>query len=75
VSPEEVVGVVFGVDPALVDDSACGTTVEGWDSVGHVTLVLELESVYGITLSAEDAAEMTDVGAIKRVLERRGASW
>jgi acyl carrier protein len=43
--------------------------------VGHVTLVLELESVYGITLSAEDAAEMTDVGAIKRVLERRGASW
>ena len=67
--------MVFGVDASTVQESTSGRQVAEWDSVGHVTLVLELESHYGVVLSAEDAAEMTDVGSVKRVLERRGARW
>ncbi len=74
-TPEEIVASVFNLDPAEVDDSTSQATVEAWDSVGHVTLVIELESAYGVALSAEDAVALTDVGAIKRVLERHGARW
>jgi acyl carrier protein len=74
-TPEAVVGKVFGVDPRQVTDTTSGQTLEPWDSLGHVTLVLELEATYGLSFSAEETLQMTDVGAIKRVLRDRGAAW
>ena len=73
--PEQIVGTVFGLDPSGIDDETSTRSVAAWDSIGHVTLVLELESAFAVALSAEDAAEMTDVRAIKRVLARHGVQW
>jgi acyl carrier protein len=74
-APEAVVGKVFGLRPGDVHDGTSNRTVATWDSLGHVTLVLELEAAYGVALSTSDALEMTDVAAIKRVLQKRGVEW
>jgi len=74
-APEEVVSKVFGVDRRLVDDATSNRTLAEWDSLGHITLVVEMEATYGVSLSAEDALAMTDVGAIKRILGDRGVTW
>lgn len=74
-TPEQVVGKVFGVDPRAVTDATSNTTLPEWDSLGHMTLVVELESTYAVSLSPDDALAMTDVAAIKRVLTSRGARW
>ena len=74
-APEDVVSRVFGVERRRVDDATSNTTLAEWDSLGHMTLVTELETTYGISLSAEDALAMTDVAAIKRILRHRGARW
>lgn len=74
-TPEQVIGRVFGVDPATLDDSTPSGGVEGWDSLGHVNLVLELESTYGISLSPDAALRMKSVGSIKEVLQAHGARW
>lgn len=66
---------VFGVDRRHVSDATSNRTVAEWDSLGHVTLVIELEATYGVSLSVEDALAMTDVAAIKRVIASRGARW
>ena len=66
---------VFGLPRSAVSESTSNATVEAWDSLTHVTLILELEETYGIGLSAEDALAMTDVGAIKRVLRTHGVDW
>lgn len=66
---------MFGVPAESVTDATAAGTLDTWDSVGHVTLVLELESVYNVSLSAADASAMTDVASVKRVLLARGAEW
>jgi acyl carrier protein len=73
-TPEAVVARVFGLPRAAVDDATSNTTVESWDSLNHVTLVLELESAFGVSFSAEETLAMTDVGAIKRVLAAHGVT-
>jgi acyl carrier protein len=74
-APESVVARVFGLARPLVTDATSNATVEAWDSLSHVTLILALEAEYGVSFSAEDALTMTNVGAIKRVLQTYGASW
>ena len=66
---------VFGVERRLVSDTTSHATLEAWDSLAHMTLIVELESTFGVSLSAEDALAMTDVATIKRLLRERGASW
>jgi acyl carrier protein len=73
--PESVVARVFGLARSAVTDATSNATVEAWDSLSHVTLILALEAEYGVSFSAEDALTMTTVGAIKRVLETYGVGW
>ncbi len=47
-------------------------TVEEWDSLHHLNLIVALETRYGILLDPLEAAEMTSVRALaEAVLERR----
>ena len=74
-APEAVVARLFGLPRHTITDATSNANVGAWDSLNHVTLVLELEETFGVSLSAEDALSMTDVGAIKRVLRAHGADW
>lgn len=71
-TPESVVARVFGLPLGAVNDATSNTTVSTWDSLNHVTLVLELETAYGVSFSAEETLAMTDVAAIKGVLASHG---
>ena len=71
-TPEAIVARVFGMSRLAVDDTTSNTTVGNWDSLNHVTLILELERTYGVSFAAEEALAMTDVRAIKRVLRTHG---
>jgi acyl carrier protein len=73
--PEDLIAQVFGVQPEEVKDESGPETVEGWDSLGHLNLVMEIEEIYGLELSTDDALEIVDVGSLKRILSERGASW
>jgi len=74
-TPEDVVSKTFGVGRSSITDATSNQSVADWDSLGHITLVLELESVYGVSFSPEEALEITNVAAIKKALERRGVAW
>ena len=74
-TPESVVARVFGVPRHSVNDATSNATLDVWDSLNHVTLILELEAVYGVSFSAEETLTMTDVTAIKRVLHGHGVEW
>jgi len=58
--------------PAQIDLSAVayGAT-DGWDSVGHMQLVLGIEEAFGITLDADDVVEMRNYAAVRRILRDR----
>lgn len=48
-------------------------TVGNWDSLGHVRLILSLETEYGIPIQDEDAVELVDVQRIGGFLRAKGA--
>lgn len=55
-----------------LDGTAYGRT-DGWDSVGHMELVVGIEQAFGITIDAEDVLEMSDYAAVRRILEEHHA--
>ena len=69
---EQVIGRVFKVDPDELNDSSSRDTIKGWDSMGHLTLILELEAEYKVSIAIADAMEMVSVGKIKQILGKYG---
>jgi len=72
---EEVIGKVFQVDPDELNESSSRETIEGWDSMGHLNLILELESEFKVNIAIADAMEMTSVERIKAILTRYGIEY
>lgn len=63
---EKIFQNAFGVEK-LTDDMSIDT-VEGWDSMAHVALVMTLQKEFNLTISPMQAIELTDVASIKQLL-------
>ncbi|MBL7215657.1 MAG: acyl carrier protein [Phycisphaerae bacterium] len=63
---EQIFHDAFGVEK-LTDDMSIDT-VEGWDSMAHVALIMTLQKEFNITISPQKAIELTDVASIKQLL-------
>jgi acyl carrier protein len=70
-----VVSRVTGASEASIDDQSSPDTLEGWNSVSHIHLVLALEEEFGISLSPEDATEMLSVKLIQLILHDKGVAF
>lgn len=44
----------------------------GWDSIGHMALVAELEAVFGVVLEVDDITSLINVGSARDLLLKRG---
>jgi acyl carrier protein len=45
--------------------------IPGWDSVGHMNLITELESRFGITLDMDEIIGLSSVGAVRALVVRK----
>ena len=75
IGPEQVLARVFGVPASQLHDAASPETVPTWDSLAHMTMLVELERVYGVSIAPIDAIEVKSVGAVKQMLRDYGVSW
>jgi acyl carrier protein len=66
-----VFAAVFGVEPTVLNDADSPETIEGWDSVKHIQLVLALESEFGMQFEPDEIAELIKFGVIRELLEAR----
>ena len=64
---EKIFQDAFGVEK-LTDDMSIDT-VEGWDSMAHVALIMTLQKEFDITISPAQAIELTDIASIKQLLD------
>lgn len=67
-----VVAQVFGVPVEHIHEDDGPHTIESWDSLAHINLVLALEAEFGVSLAPDDAAEMLSVGLIRQILWENG---
>jgi len=73
----QVFAAVLKVDPDALGDHSSMDTVESWDSLQHMILMVALEEEFGITIPEDVAAESTSFPAIRDVVDdltREGVS-
>jgi acyl carrier protein len=46
-------------------------TIESWDSIQHLNLVLALEEKFGLQLSPEEIEQMNSIGQITKMVETK----
>jgi acyl carrier protein len=65
----------LGIPLERVTDDLGYNTIKEWDSVGHMALVVELETEYGVMFDTDDILGMSSVGKARETLSRLGASF
>lgn len=63
---EKIFKETFGVEK-LTDEMSIDT-VEGWDSMAHVALIMTLQKEFDVTITPTEAIELTDIKSIKQLL-------
>ena len=62
---------VFGEDQrAALTEDASMDTVAAWDSMSFVQVMIALESTFGISISPDDATELTSVKGIMKLISK-----
>lgn len=68
---QEIAAGVFGVAAADVSPESSPQTVERWDSVQQIYLVLALEERFGVQLALEDIEELKNLGDVARAIDKK----
>lgn len=62
---------VFQVPAAQIMTGTSPETLEGWDSVQHLNLVLALEQQFGVQFEPEEMEKMKNIGAVAELIEAK----
>lgn len=70
----QVVSDVFGVPVENLDEEASPDTIDEWNSLKHINLILALEAEFATSISPEEAMEMLSIGLVCMILEEKATS-
>lgn len=62
---------LFGVPVEQITAASSPQTLENWDSIQHLNLVLAVEEKFGVQLSPEEIEEMKSVGETAKLVESK----
>jgi len=60
---------IFGVSADNIIPASTPESIETWDSIQHLNLVLALEEKFGLQLSPEEIEQMKSVGEVIKLVE------
>jgi acyl carrier protein len=63
------VGRIMGVAPETLIETSSPDSVEAWDSLKHMSMVLALEEEFGVRFSDEQIMGLSSVGIILSTLD------
>jgi acyl carrier protein len=71
---KKVLADVFKMDVSNVNDNSSVDSVELWDSLHHLNLILALELEFGVSFTEEQTVEMLNYPLIKTILREHGVA-
>lgn len=72
---KRTVGEVFGMNPGAVNDDCSMKTVNSWDSLKHMNLILALEQRFQITFTEDETIEILSYPLIRKALQNHGVAF
>lgn len=67
----EIVSDIFQIPIEQVNLDSSPETIEAWESIQHLNLVLALEQEFGVSFSPEEMATMLSVEAISQLVSEK----
>jgi acyl carrier protein len=71
---EELFAGILGVDPGSLSDASTPATVDGWDSLMGIQLIMAMQEAYGVLFSTAEIERMGGLGDARRVLAEKGVT-
>lgn len=62
---------IFGVHAGKITADSSPETIENWDSMQHLNLVLAIEEKFGVQLAPEEIEEMRSIGVAAALVEKK----
>lgn len=70
----EVMALILNIDPSEINENSSMDTIEAWDSLKHMKLVISLEQELGVEFDDEEVVELLSFRLIElSVTEKLGA--
>jgi acyl carrier protein len=66
---KSVIATVLEIEPTDIDENSSMDTIETWDSIKHMDLILSLEEEFGVSVPDEEAGDLTSYALIKLVMK------
>lgn len=63
------------IDPDRVTEELTFNTIEEWDSVAHMALITEIETVFDVMLDTDDILDLSSIVKAREILARHGATF
>jgi len=60
----------FGTDPDMLTPESSAADVDGWDSIGHTMLILDIERAFDIRLTDQEATQVSNVGELAELIAK-----
>ncbi len=67
-----LISEVLQIPPQKITDSLAIDNSETWDSLKHMELIVAIEEEYNINLKTSEIVAMTNVKAIRQILQKKG---
>jgi acyl carrier protein len=67
---KQLIANLFRCDVSDLADSTGPGDIPGWDSLGHVTLMVEIQKQFGSHVPVEDAIEVESIADLAAILRR-----
>lgn len=68
---KEVMSGVFDIDIETINEESSQDSIEQWDSMKHLDLIVALEEEFGVDIPIEEVGNMTNFKYIKLIIEEQ----
>lgn len=62
---------VFDNEMIQLTDATTAQDIPGWDSLTHISLIIEIEEEFGLKFTVDDIAGLKNVGEMVAMVERK----
>ena len=66
---KQVIADVLMIELSEIDDKSSPNTIDKWDSMNQMNIVVALEEEFGIQISDDDVIEMLNVKLIQEIIK------
>jgi acyl carrier protein len=66
-----IMSEVFETNLKEIDGDIKQENIENWDSLSHLTLVVELEEFFSVSFEPDEISEMNSIQKIQNILQKK----